>query len=161
MGTQAQHLFGTMEKSGRNFVVILPNNDPGSQAIVDVIDTLPRDRFRVLPSMRFSHFSELMKNAACIVGNSSAGVREAPFLGIPSLDVGTRQNARSQSASITSVAAHETDRIAEFLQSEWGKKYPLDAEFGQGSAAARFVDTLNQPEFWSQSFQKVFQDNAG
>ena len=135
MERQARDLFGVMTASNRNFVVILPNNDPGAEGIVSVIMELPRDRFRVLPSMRFAHFSELMKNAACIVGNSSAGVREAPFLGVPSLDVGSRQNARSDAPSITSVHARDTDKIAAFLHDEWGKSYTKDAQFGQGSAA--------------------------
>ena len=157
---QARDLFGTMVASNRNFVVILPNNDPGADVIVSVINELPADRFRILPSMRFAHFSELMKNAACIVGNSSAGVREAPFLGVPSLDVGSRQNARSDAPSITSVHASDTDKIAAFLRGEWGKSYAKDAQFGQGSAADQFVDILKSDEFWTRSFQKVFQDNA-
>lgn len=160
MGDQARNLFGAMEKSGRNFVVILPNNDPGSEDIVSVINALPRDQFRILPSMRFPHFSELMKNAACIVGNSSAGVREAPFLGIPSLDVGTRQNARASGPSIVSVDAQDTAAIAQFLEQYWGKTYPRDAQFGQGSAAERFVEILKCANFWDRGFQKVFQDNA-
>jgi UDP-N-acetylglucosamine 2-epimerase (hydrolysing) len=160
MEHQARDLFGVMMASNRNFVVILPNNDPGAEGIVSVIMELPRDRFRVLPSMRFAHFSELMKNAACIVGNSSAGVREAPFLGVPSLDVGSRQNARSDAPSITSVHASDTDKIAAFLRDEWGKSYTKDAQFGQGSAADQFVDILKSDEFWTRSFQKVFQDNA-
>ncbi|MFD2102914.1 UDP-N-acetylglucosamine 2-epimerase [Tabrizicola soli] len=79
IGRQAADLFGALADSGRSFVTIAPNNDPGSQAIFEVLEKLPRDRFRLLPSMRFAHFSELMKNAACMVGNSSAGVREAPL----------------------------------------------------------------------------------
>ena len=160
MGQQAKELFDVLCASQRHFVVILPNNDPGSQDIVSVIDRLPKDRFRVLPSMRFAHFSELMKHAACIVGNSSAGVREAPFLGVPSLDVGTRQNARSVAPSITSVHANETDKIVDFLQMEWGRRYDNDAEFGQGAASEQFVNILQSDDFWSRGFQKVFQDDA-
>jgi len=160
MGQQAKELFDALCASQRHFVVILPNNDPGSQDIVSVIDRLPKDRFRVLPSMRFAHFSELMKHAACIVGNSSAGVREAPFIGVPSLDVGTRQNARSVAPSITSVNANETDKIMDFLQMEWGRRYDNDAEFGQGAAAEQFVNILQSDDFWSRGFQKVFQDDA-
>ena len=66
--------------------------------------------------MRFAHFSELMKNSACIVGNSSAGVREAPFLSVPSLDVGTRQNRRAASNSITNVKADDKSSILNFLK---------------------------------------------
>ena len=110
--------------------------------------------------MRFSHFSELMKNAACIVGNSSAGVREAPFLSIPSLDVGTRQNARAQSASITSARAEARDRILAFLDQDWGKRYPANDDFGQGSASERFVEIMGQDAFWQAKLQKAFVDHA-
>ena len=160
MGTQAAAFFGVLETSGRNFVVILPNNDPGSEDILAVIDRLPKSRFRAIPSMRFAHFSEAMKHAACIVGNSSAGVREAPFLGIPSLDIGTRQNNRSDGASITSCEATDADTIAAFLRDEWGKRHARDAAFGEGNAAARFVALLAEPEFWSRSLQKEFHDHG-
>ena len=119
MGEQADALFSSLEKSGRNFVVIAPNNDPGSSDIFDVIDRLPSERFRVIPSMRFAYFSELLRNAGAMIGNSSAGVREAPFLGIPSLDIGTRQTNRSTSASITPAAAADSVTIARFLEDTW------------------------------------------
>ena len=160
MANQAANLFGALDASGKNFVVILPNNDPGSDDIVAAINKLPIDRFRILPSMRFSHFSELMKNAACIVGNSSAGVREAPFLSIPSLDVGTRQNARAQSVSITSARADERNRILSFLEQDWGKRYPANDDFGQGSASERFVEIVGQDAFWNAKLQKVFVDHV-
>jgi UDP-N-acetylglucosamine 2-epimerase (hydrolysing) len=102
IGEQAKALFGALEASGKCFVVIAPNNDPGTEDIFAVLEKLPPDRFRLIPSMRFNYFSELMKNAAVMVGNSSAGVREAPFLGLPSLDVGTRQNNRAQADSASS-----------------------------------------------------------
>lgn len=160
MGAQAADLFGALGASGRQFVVILPNNDPGSEGIMQVIRALPAERFRAIPSMRFGHFSEAMKNAACIIGNSSAGVREAPFLGIPSLDIGTRQNNRSMGASITACRANEADAIAGFLRNEWGKRYDRDAEFGEGNAAARFVEVLSDDAFWARSLQKEFQDHG-
>ncbi|MDQ2094429.1 UDP-N-acetylglucosamine 2-epimerase [Rhodalgimonas zhirmunskyi] len=160
MGAQAKALFAALETSGRDFVVILPNNDPGSEAILQVIRDLPKDRFRAIPSMRFAHFSELMKHAACIIGNSSAGVREAPFLGIPSLDIGTRQNRRSDAPSITSCTAANSDTISRFLSEDWGKRYPQDAAFGAGDAAHRFTAVLGDPSFWTRSLQKEFQDHG-
>ncbi|MFD1913518.1 UDP-N-acetylglucosamine 2-epimerase [Halodurantibacterium flavum] len=158
MGDQAASLYGALEASGRNFVLILPNNDPGSDQIFAVIDRLPADRFRRIPSMRFAYFSELMKNAAVMVGNSSAGVREAPFLGIPSLDIGTRQTGRSQAPSITSCRASDIDAIRAFLEGEWGRRYPAHTAFGEGRAADRFVNVLMDPTFWERSLQKEFRD---
>ncbi len=158
MGVQAQALFGALAASGRNFVVIAPNNDPGSEAIFKVLDALPEDRFRLIPSMRFAHFSELMKHAACMVGNSSAGVREAPFLGIPSLDVGSRQTNRAVSRSVFCTQAGEAVAVADFLNGQWGKRYTPDTGFGEGRAADRFVQTLARPAFWAHGLQKTFRD---
>ncbi len=158
MEAQAAALFGALEQSGRAFVVIAPNNDPGSEGIFRVLSGLPKDRFRVLPSMRFAHFSELMKNAACIVGNSSAGVREAPFLGVPSLDVGTRQSNRSDAGSVTSVTAQDRAAILRFLTVDWGRSHGRHQGFGEGLAADRFVQVLADPAFWARPLQKAFRD---
>lgn len=158
MAAQARALFTALAASGRAFVMIAPNNDPGADGIFAALDSLPADRFRILPSMRFAHFSELLKNAACMVGNSSAGVREAPFLGIPSLDIGTRQRNRSTAASVTTASAFDALAIAAFLRDEWGRRLPRDAAFGDGRAAELFVRALASPAFWAQPLQKAFRD---
>jgi len=158
MAEQARALFSSLEQSGRNFVVIAPNNDPGSAAIFDVLDGLPSERFRIIPSMRFSYFSELLRNAGAMVGNSSAGVREAPFLGLPSLDIGTRQTNRSAAASITSAAATDESTIKRFLKDTWGHRFQADTAFGAGNAAQRFLDILAQDALWNLPKQKQFFD---
>jgi UDP-N-acetylglucosamine 2-epimerase (hydrolysing) len=157
---QAHDLFNALTQSGKYFVVIKPNNDPGSDDINSVIATLDASQFRTLPSMRFGRFSELLKNAACIVGNSSAGVREAPFLGVPSLDMGTRQADRATGASISKANADEGKAIEAFLKINWHKRYPQQTEFGHGDATEKFIDVLNSKAFWQRSMQKHFDDIA-
>jgi UDP-N-acetylglucosamine 2-epimerase (hydrolysing) len=158
IGEQAHQLFRSLETSSRCFVVIAPNNDPGSEAIFSELALLPNDRFRLLPSMRFAHFSELMKNSACLVGNSSAGVREAPFLGIPSLDVGSRQANRASAPSVFNCAPSDASAIAHFLKHQWGLRHAPDRGFGEGNAADRFAHTLANPGFWARGLQKIFHD---
>ena len=158
IGAQAAALFGALARSGRNFVVIDPNNDPGSDAVFAVLDQLPTDRFRRLPSMRFAYFSELMRNARAMVGNSSAGVREAPFLGVPSLDIGTRQTNRATAPSLRACAASDSAAIARFLAEDWGCTHPRHTAFGEGRAADRFVAVLQDEAFWHQPLQKAFRD---
>ena len=158
IGEQAKALFGALESSGKCFVVIAPNNDPGTDEIFAVIEALPKARFRLIPSMRFNYFSELMKNASAMIGNSSAGVREAPFLGLPSLDVGTRQNNRAQADSIVTVSALETQIISSFLQLSWSARYPSDGMFGTGAASGEFVQVLQQNSFWKLADQKIFNE---
>ncbi len=158
MGAQARALYGALAASGRNFVLIAPNNDPGSEAIFAVIEALPQERFRLIPSMRFAHFSELMRNAACMVGNSSAGVREAPFLGVPSLDIGTRQTNRAEAGSVSACAATDGAAITRFLAAHWGRRHSAHHGFGAGTAAERFVAVLQDPGFWDRGLQKAFRD---
>jgi hypothetical protein len=74
--------------------------------------------------------------------------------------VGTRQNGRAQSASVTSARAEERDRISAFLEQDWGKRYPANDDFGQGSASERFVEIMGQDTFWQAKLQKVFADHA-
>lgn len=156
IGAQAASLFGRLEASGKCFVVIAPNNDPGTEDIFAVLERLPKDRFRLIPSMRFNYFSELMKNAAVMVGNSSAGVREAPFLGLPSLDVGTRQNNRASGQSITACSASDVITIDRFLANAWLQKHASDVTFGAGHAAVEFVNVLKTQTFWKRTLQKAF-----
>jgi UDP-N-acetylglucosamine 2-epimerase (hydrolysing) len=158
MGQQASDLFSALQQSDKFFIVIKPNNDPGSEHILSVINSLPEAQFKVIPSIQFERFSELLRNAACIVGNSSAGVREAPFLGIPSLDVGSRQTDRAFSASITKILAHNTDGISNFIKTDWQKRYHQQTEFGDGTATQKFVELLKSREFWQHSMQKQFHD---
>ena len=153
MGEQAQALFGALQQSGRQFVVIAPNNDPGADAIARVIDTLPAAQFRVIPSMRFAYFSELMRHAQVMIGNSSAGVREAPFFGLPSMDIGSRQHQRAQAPSVQAAAAEDTQAITEFLATQWGQRHPPDTSFGQGQAAQNFVEVLGG-DAWRVALQK-------
>ena len=154
MGAQAASLFGCLVQSGKHFVVIAPNNDPGTDDIFAVIEALPKDRFRLIPSMRFNYFSELMKNAAVMVGNSSAGVREAPFLGLPSLDVGSRQNNRAQADSIFGCSAFDQEKIQLFLANQWHHRYKVDASFGNGMASDQFIQVLNIDKYWEINIQK-------
>lgn len=159
IGEQARALFGVLESSGKCFVVIAPNNDPGTEDIFAVLEALPSARFRLIPSMRFNYFSELMKNAKVMVGNSSAGVREAPFLGLPSLDVGTRQNQRNTAPSIQSCSAFDTQLAADWLSRQWGQRHMQSQQFGGGGASAAFTRILASESFWAMGMQKAFSND--
>ena len=74
-----REMLDEMIKSNKNFVFILPNNDPGSDLIIEEIEKHRGQHWlKIIPSMRFSYFSSLLRHSSIIVGNSSLGVREAP-----------------------------------------------------------------------------------
>jgi UDP-N-acetylglucosamine 2-epimerase (hydrolysing) len=155
---QAESLFDALTDTGKYFVVILPNNDPGVLEIRGVISKLMKRQFRVLPSMRFSYFSCLLQNAKIIVGNSSTGVREAPFLGVPSIDIGTRQHNRKESLSVFCASALEGKLVTEMVQKLWGKRFAKDISYGVGDARGKFISLLLSTDFWSAPLQKSFVD---
>lgn len=156
IGKQSKQLFKILIRSKKNFVLILPNNDPGVDSINQVIEKLPKSRFRILPSMRFEFFSVLMKNCGAFIGNSSTGVREAPFLGVPSLNIGSRQHKRAISKSITNAESNDIERIENFLKKEWQKRYKPSSEFGLGNTKNKFKKLLLSKEIWSKPDQKFF-----
>lgn len=155
---QSKSLFSTLKRSGKPFVVIKPNNDPGCHFITAEIDRLPDKQFVVIPSMRFLYFSTLMRCAKLIIGNSSASVREAPFFGVPSISVGTRQNARAFSPSISQFNGSSSDALLKLIENNWGKSFASSDEFGFGNASEGFLDALSQDDFWQASLQKTFTE---
>ena len=155
---QAKSLFEALEKTNKSFVLILPNNDPGNKQIKLRIEKLNEKRFKIIPSMRFNYFSELIKNCSIFVGNSSAGVRELPFLGICSIDIGTRQSRRSNSESIFSVNPYDKNKIIKIINENWNKKFPKSLDYGKGNASKKFVQILLKEDIWDNPFQKNFLD---
>ncbi|MDT8910247.1 UDP-N-acetylglucosamine 2-epimerase [Amycolatopsis sp. PS_44_ISF1] len=144
--------------AGGNWVVIDPNNDEGCREIRLELDRLSGPNFVRLPSMRFEYFVTLMKGAAVVLGNSSAGVREAPVLGTPSVTVGTRQRNR---VAVPSVLPVEPDagRIAEAVRQAraMGRCEPHPV-FGGPGAHDRIVELLEGEEIWRPSLYKTFVD---
>ena len=98
---QARVVVDEVLESGLQYVVIYPNNDHGSDVILDEYARLRNSpNIRIFPSMRFEYFIVLLRHAEFILGNSSAGVREAPHFGVPAINLGSRQNNRVRCASV-------------------------------------------------------------
>ncbi len=146
-----------LSRSGRNLVVIHPNNDTGSETVMSALGTLREPAHaRFIPSMRFEYFLTLLRHADAIVGNSSAGVREAPVYGVPTVNVGSRQLNRHRSPSIVDVPEDEqtlVDALATLPAHS-----PPSSHFGDGNSAARFLEALRSPALWTQPRQKQFRD---
>jgi UDP-N-acetylglucosamine 2-epimerase (hydrolysing) len=158
IGAQARAFFQALIETERYYIVILPNNDPGSDEIMSCIERLPKERFNIVPSMRFQYFSELLRQAAVIIGNSSVGVREAPFVGTPSLVFGSRQNQRTDQLLAHTDLANCSRDIPIFISKWWGKRLPSAQNFGHGQACQAFVHVVSSDRFWQLPNQKNFND---
>jgi UDP-N-acetylglucosamine 2-epimerase (hydrolysing) len=149
-----------MEACGENVVILYPNNDTGSTVILEALHQFDgRARFRILPSMRFEYFLTLLKHAKAIVGNSSAGIREAPVYGVPTVNIGTRQMNRFVYPSIVTVP-EDTARIVDALR-RLPTGVPASTHFGKGNSAELFIECLRSDALWAVTPQKQFRDLAG
>ena len=116
------------------------------------------ERFRCFESLRFEYFLTLLKNADAIVGNSSAGIREAPFYGVPAIDVGDRQRGRHDDPNIVSVPAEASAIIEALRTAERMSTAPAAQTFGDGKSALRFAELLDSDVFFATPTDKVFVD---
>lgn len=156
---QAEVLMQALERTGLFWLVVYPNNDSGYELILDVIKKYEENaRFKIVRSVRFEHFLTLLKNAKVMVGNSSAGIREAPFYGVPTVNVGSRQNGRASLASIQNIEAIDPSEIVDKIQRVIGHKYAPSKAFGDGNSTKKFCEILSQELFWNVPCQKVFID---
>ena len=140
-----------------NFVVIFPNNDFGSKNILEAYHKIAENkRFRIFPSLRFEYFLVLLKNAKFIIGNSSAGIREAPYYGIPVINIGTRQQNRTLNTNIINVN-YQKENIDNALQSVGSNKIKIVVnDFGDGNSTELFLSSLLTSDIWKINQQKQF-----
>lgn len=158
---QTEELLSAVRSSERNYVVIYPNNDHGSDVILERYEEhLEGDpRFAVYPSLRFEYFLTLLKNAEFILGNSSAGIREAPYYGVPTINVGSRQDSRSRNEDILDVDFDREEILRAIDRAQDHDPAPdVPEEFGDGSSRTRFREVLEGSRLWEIDTQKHFQD---
>jgi UDP-N-acetylglucosamine 2-epimerase len=95
--------------------------------------------FKNLPTATYIH---LMARAACLVGNSSSGVREGAFIGTPVVNIGSRQDGRRRGHNVIDVS-HERVHIIEALRAQIAKShYERDPIYGDGKAGERIAHVL-------------------
>ncbi len=156
VGHQAQSFVGALKKSGLNWVVIYPNNDLGYEEILYAYKALEGDsRFRVIPSLRFMSFLTLLANADVMVGNSSAGIRETCVYGIPTVDIGTRQNGRYNLTDVKNIAhsSYEECDILEAINSRNERRLE-SSNWGDGHSDEKFMSIVETEAFWQTPLQK-------
>lgn len=160
MKQYAENFVSALQNDTHNYVVIYPNNDLGSQFIInEYLNLKENERFRIFPSVRFEYFLTLLKKAQFIIGNSSAGIREAPYYGIPIINIGTRQQNRAVHACIINVD-YTKESIFEALKNiDSHKGHNLSSHFGDGNSTQLFVKAIEDNDIWRINHQKQFKDS--
>ena len=146
-------------ESGLNYIVIYPNNDLGSDIILNEYEKFNNiPRIKMFPSIRFEYFLVFLKNCRFIIGNSSTGIREAPYYQTPTINVGSRQKNRVISKSIKTVDFLKEDILFLINEVKELKSTKRDVDFGTGDSDLKFLNLLKSNQLWQISNQKQFRD---
>ncbi len=144
-----QHIEETLEAVARLNIPILwfwPNVDAGadgtSKGIRSFREGHKDSNFHFFKNMEPEDFLRLLRNSLCLVGNSSVGIREAAYLGLPVVNIGGRQAGRERGHNVMEVD-YERQAIqnAVIQQIEHGP-YPPDPIYGDGKAGVKIAQVL-------------------
>lgn len=132
-------------------VWILPNMDAGSDGINKGIrqfrETSHPQYIHFFKSLPIECFAPLLKNAACMLGNSSSGIRESAFLGTPGVNIGTRQHGRERGRNVVDVGYDRLEIMKAVREQIDHGRYAPDHLYGDGHAAAKIVEVLRSHPF--------------
>ena len=93
-------------------------------------------------NMEPEDFLRLIKNAKCLIGNSSVGIRESSFLGVPVVNIGTRQNRRLRGQNVLDVDYTQNDIEKSILAQIENGFYESEMLFGDGNAGQKIAKIL-------------------
>lgn len=127
-------------------VWLWPNVDAGSDDVSKGL-RMARESGRT-PGFHFyrnfppEDYIRLIASASCLIGNSSSALREGAYLGVPAVNIGTRQSGREHGDNILHVE-HRSGAIESAIRSQMSHgRYPIDKRFGDGTAGGRIADVL-------------------
>jgi UDP-N-acetylglucosamine 2-epimerase len=134
--------------AGYQTIWILPNIDAGGISMTKILNQqMDESLCRFIKHIPQDMFYTLMANCACMIGNSSAGIREGSFLGTPVIDIGSRQADRETASNVLHAPEH-SHSISEWIRqcierhAAHDGKYPQSFLYGDGHAARKISDAL-------------------
>jgi len=155
---QSENFVDALKKSGKNYIVIYPNNDLGFEFILESYKSLEGlKNFRIFSSLRFEYFITLLKNADFIIGNSSCILKEALYLQIPGILVGSRQKGRTGSENCLQVPS-KSEAILKAISGVHKVDFTQINTPQILNSSQMFLKALQSGEFFKIPKQKVFKD---
>jgi len=132
-------------------IMLWPNVDAGSEDIARGMrkfrEHYDHDYIRFYKNFSVETYVRLMKRCACKIGNSSASIREGPFLGMPAVNIGTRQIDRERGANVFDVDYDRGQIVNAVREQVQHGSYPSESIYGDGHAGKRIADILAVADF--------------
>jgi UDP-N-acetylglucosamine 2-epimerase len=135
-------------------ILTYPNADDESRSLIRLLESFSSNnsrRCRIFKSMGQKKYLSAMQNCSAVIGNSSSGIIEAPFIGTPTINIGDRQKGRSMAPSII-CCDEEYDSIFSALKLSLSKKHlevtkRKDSPYGKPGAAKKIINILSKTSF--------------
>ncbi len=123
-----------------------PNMDAGTEKIASGIRTfrenIKDNKISFFKNLEPEDYVRLMNNCACLVGNSSSGIKEGAFLGTPVVNIGTRQQGRMRASNVVDVI-DDKDKIKEaIIKQVKNGRYPKSEIYGEGNTSERIANVI-------------------
>lgn len=146
---QLQALLAVLSlRTDMNFLITKSNADAGGREINAMLDAFAKNHAncRAEASLGMRRYMSALKNAACVIGNSSSGILEAPSFGIPTVNIGDRQRGRIQAQSVINCAPTRGDILRALEQALSPEFRQLSARvvnpYGAGDTSFRIVEII-------------------
>lgn len=157
MRAQVLELLEALDQLAIPTVMLWPNFDAGSNDVTKTIRTFREKNnpkwLNLQTNLSVEDYSRLLNRSACLVGNSSSGVREGAFIGTPVVNIGSRQNGRLASENVIHTVSQK-GKIINAIQSQLKHgKYVASTLYGDGFTAQRIIQILKVYEIGSS--QKI------
>jgi UDP-hydrolysing UDP-N-acetyl-D-glucosamine 2-epimerase len=144
-----QALLAALDSVRGTIIITGANADVGASAIRTCLQAFADDRpgrVVLLESLGARRYLSLMRYVDVVVGNSSSGLLEAPAVGVPTVDIGRRQQGRLRAPSVIH-CDENVEEIRAALELALSADYRAiaarrESPYGQAGAARRIVDTL-------------------
>ena len=145
-------LINCLKKLKVNIVFITPNVDYGNQRLLDILKSAnieDNNNIKTYKHIDIDDFSLLLKYCNCLIGNSSAGIREACVFGTPVINIGTRQNFRVNDdlKNVHTMLDYNESELYEKIIYLSEKRYEPNFYFGDGNASTKIVKILKNIDF--------------
>jgi GDP/UDP-N,N'-diacetylbacillosamine 2-epimerase (hydrolysing) len=131
--------------SGLPVVAVWPNADAGGRAIARTLEHLRPRLAALVPSVPHADFLSLLAGAAALLGNSSSGIIEAPFLAVPAVNVGDRQRGRERGDNVIDATVDRASvgaALERALDPAFRTGLAGRSPYGDGHAARRIVEAI-------------------
>ena len=142
-----------------DYIITYPNADGCGKKIIEQWKKIEYlKNVHIVPSLGFVRYLSVMEHVACVIGNSSSGIIEAPSYKVGTINIGSRQAGRPRSQLILDVEMNEEaiQQAITFCCSEEFKDSTADCTnpYGEGDTANSIVNTLASLDLASFSFKK-------